>query len=647
MNDPAELTAYIRFALSQLRAQNRHHDFEHLCFHLARNIITPDLRPATGPVAAGGDQGRDFESFRGRRNREELSFACTLQADDVPTKIRSDVRDTVAKGLPVDGIYAFCEADLPVRRRQDLEKEVHDEHGLQLQILDGQALATQLADYENFWIAKRYLAIPDNMAPEAPPSSENYAAARERWQRRTEPPSTFGDLVDLNDCARAAVFGNAPSSDTPFWLDLLRSLARPAGDQLARAAFYHLVVLSFRGLETASGLEEEISEYFSVIPSLDGEVELENAEVLLNYVSTASRAHIADVDRVDIERWRQQLLDRIRALLADEPPAGRRCSLLLSLGGAYIILGPEGDVDEDERVDQALEVWLELATNSSSAPLFPIDRLGAILAATAPRFAGRDGYQPLLLVLDPQVLRVSGEKAMAKVHRDRGLALRDSHPLQAIDDLNQARAIWLREDTRRGAVLMGTGVASCYSALELFYAAKLHSVCAAGVSLTDDRNEMVDLAGSVVLSASSFDYRLGRWMGAVELTEIGIMLYDELHRAPWHAEDSGRDETMLHLLVPFGVATLFLPDAEPSIRAALIRTELFGLVTPENSPWTGMTEPEVAADITDADDHSCWVHMESDVREHLRRSAGSRTFHRVRRDHRCAHPGGGHHLAAA
>lgn len=60
----AEVKAQIRFALEQLSAKNAHHEFEHLCLDLARLRICSNVLPATCPVAAGGDQGHDFETFR-------------------------------------------------------------------------------------------------------------------------------------------------------------------------------------------------------------------------------------------------------------------------------------------------------------------------------------------------------------------------------------------------------------------------------------------------------------------------------------------------------------------------------------------------------------------------------------------------------
>jgi hypothetical protein len=116
----------IRTALHDLRARNGQHTFEDLCRDYARRTITPYILPATGPVGAGGDQGRDFETFRSYVAETELdafprvradcviAFACTIQASDLKRKIQSDIRKIVS-GEPVDGIRVFTEADVLLR----------------------------------------------------------------------------------------------------------------------------------------------------------------------------------------------------------------------------------------------------------------------------------------------------------------------------------------------------------------------------------------------------------------------------------------------------------------------------------------------------------------------------------------------------
>ncbi|MGO9159177.1 MAG: hypothetical protein ACLP7J_00465 [Streptosporangiaceae bacterium] len=80
----------IRLALTQLRARNAHHQFEDLCRDFFRARISPDVLPATGPAGAGGDQGRDFETFSpltGRpKSEKQIVGMCTLQVTNLAAK---------------------------------------------------------------------------------------------------------------------------------------------------------------------------------------------------------------------------------------------------------------------------------------------------------------------------------------------------------------------------------------------------------------------------------------------------------------------------------------------------------------------------------------------------------------------------------
>ncbi len=93
MINPDQIKSQIRFQLEQLSSKNAHHEFEHLCRYLTRARICSNVIPATGPVSAGGDQGRDFETFRtylnsspianstfiGMTSQKTIAFACSLQ----------------------------------------------------------------------------------------------------------------------------------------------------------------------------------------------------------------------------------------------------------------------------------------------------------------------------------------------------------------------------------------------------------------------------------------------------------------------------------------------------------------------------------------------------------------------------------------
>src|SRR4051812_32991120 len=140
----AEVTGQIEFALASLSGRNGHHLFEEVCFHLAQARIAANLLPATGPVSAGGDQARDFESFHsylaeelgergwfaGQVSERPLAFICTLQQGSVAGKVKNDVKAVMASGSNVERIYAFLGHEFAVGPRHTLIEEVREAHGV-------------------------------------------------------------------------------------------------------------------------------------------------------------------------------------------------------------------------------------------------------------------------------------------------------------------------------------------------------------------------------------------------------------------------------------------------------------------------------------------------------------------------------------
>ena len=198
MATPAEVEAQVKFALSQLPAQNAHHVFEHLCRHLTEQFICSNVLPATGPVSAGGDQGRDFETFRsylrdelgpagaflGLVSEGTIAFVCTTQADNVPGKLRSDIEKVCSSGHAVHEIRVFTLAPVPVGARHTLENDTQERHNVRLEFHDAESIANLLARPEGFWIAEQF--------PFAASGNPTYRAARRRGSprqlRRAEMP---------------------------------------------------------------------------------------------------------------------------------------------------------------------------------------------------------------------------------------------------------------------------------------------------------------------------------------------------------------------------------------------------------------------------------------------------------------------------
>lgn len=331
MADHVELATLIRFQVAQLGAHNAHHGFEDMCFHLAKAIITPDLVYGTGPVSAGGDQGRDFETFRGRRGEEDLAFACTIQRDDLPKKIRADVEKATSKGENVDAVVVMCAADLPIAKRHALQDEIRRDFNVRLEVLDGQTISDKLAEIDNFWLARRYLDIPEELAPAAPDPGraelERREASRLFTERLEALPAPVAELLAVEQTYRVqaerlvdGIVRGDPQAVIRSWC-----ANRPGWIQDAPA----VILLALGQLAQAYGLRGEASELFEQAADL-------GFEPSRSYVRAAM-----DAAATDQPERTQQLFDKARA--ADNSDLVRAMSAGLGQDWATVL----STIDED------------------------------------------------------------------------------------------------------------------------------------------------------------------------------------------------------------------------------------------------------------------------------------------------------------
>ncbi|MEJ7570379.1 MAG: hypothetical protein WKF41_19220 [Gaiellaceae bacterium] len=219
---------YIRFQLDTLAERNAHHEFEHICRRVTGSRIAANVLPSTGPVSGGGDQGRDFEThptelptelgphghFLARTSTKPLAFVCTIQRSGLRAKIVDDVDKVMATGSEVARIHAFVGGSISKSQREKAIKEVAKKHGVELVIHDATYLAEQLSEPDLYWVARRYLDAPEEVAPEEPTAEDTrapgwYLEDRERWRSR-EPCATPGDVLDPR-----MGYGEPPSTSMP------------------------------------------------------------------------------------------------------------------------------------------------------------------------------------------------------------------------------------------------------------------------------------------------------------------------------------------------------------------------------------------------------------------------------------------------
>jgi tetratricopeptide (TPR) repeat protein len=240
---PEVLAHQIRVALQDLGADNGHHTFEKICRWYSRCKISPNVLPATGPVSAGGDHGRDFKTFRSYISglgiggfcglddgHRLLAFACTIQKDNLVGKVKSDV-GKILNGGTVDGIVFFSGEYIPEGRQGKLRKWCQAEHDVELAIIDGYALSESLADEKLYWIAERLLPLPSwatlsrSQARNTLPKNPRPLIGR---TEETEQAACWlaGERDDAEPGPRVVIVSGPPGAGkTSFALDLAPSVA--------------------------------------------------------------------------------------------------------------------------------------------------------------------------------------------------------------------------------------------------------------------------------------------------------------------------------------------------------------------------------------------------------------------------------------
>ncbi|MEV6965713.1 hypothetical protein AB0M47_11395 [Hamadaea sp. NPDC051192] len=653
---PSEVERYIRFQLEQLSSHNEHHTFETISFRIAERRISANLLPATGPVSAGGDQGRDAETyytrlpdelpgaggFVGRASTEPVVIACSVQKDGLDSKIQADLESICSRGEPVSRVAFFAVQDIPVARRHKLQAHARERFDVGLDIFDGQAVAHELGCGDLIWVAQRYLELPSHMVPdqaEAPQPewySQTLTALRSRDQKRL----TAGAMSEVRDGLRHATFEAEARVDLPEWLGYIREFIDDGlPSDLVFRARYESVVATLRGMNTLDGVEGDMRAAITFALGTDSISALDDAAILLQYWGGAWARHIAEATADELRDLNLRLRAHVAALLDHTDPATHPmrkarlhdvlANLCLQPRWPEIVRPPVGSLPspqettalrreteatgEDLPVISNDDVPLDFAEAMDHLDAFvdllpraravPVGNTSQVFQMLAPVLTSDPRYAKVRDALDAASASISGDSVTADRCRKRAIAfLRAGRPLEALAELHTAKINWWHGDTMRGSLLAMRMIGRTYSELGFLYAAKQYALAAGAAAVISNAQELQDLVPECLIDALGYCYSTGNWADSLGFCRLAVHAHSSLAENAFdHQAHPSLQSIDFHAPFALLAAERFRPSLLPILQGALGEqvygdlADIVDLVRPSFK----FTEDELAAKASD------------------------------------------------
>lgn len=659
MNSPNQLATQIRFHLETLGETNAHHAFEQLCVGLTRRRIVSNIIPATGPVSAGGDGGRDAESFWSILANElpDASFfsafatddavvlAVTAQRTNVPRKIRSDIAKICGTGEKVDRVIYFTIVPIDTAKRHELQAGARERYSVALEIWDAQAIATEVASPDLFYLAVDYLHVSSSLAP--PPEDAEaklpqwYIEARSKWRTRSAHAGSTGEFVDLREGLRFSSLHLEARADLPDWLASARALRDAANDDvsLVNRVDYEIVIATGFGLNTLRPVDSVLRNYFARLASKrpDAGVLVESITLLRLAQATQPRGGTT-VTIDEVAAWADGLEQLITRELADVAGENARAELLTS--AAILALGPRefapGELDDipiagpkmsdlyeqlsaAKREGRSLPAapldaqlrdlnsgmahLVELLETLPAAPMAPLDELMSMFDLTAPALIDHPAYSEVRSGLDEVTVERAGKAAAGERAQSRAIALLQAHrPLDALREIHAAKLNWLNGDAAEGSAIMMLLASDVYSDLGLPLAAKQYAMSAASIAKATDDPRLAGIMARAFILTATYEHQAGQWLTATRTFRFGIWAQSQFASEPWnfgrypHLEDMVFDQCVI-VRAATGLRPGLLQSIEPVIRS----TNLDQLIGPILAEDVGAALPDEKATVDSAD----------------------------------------------
>lgn len=233
----AELTPELfDFQISRLSTDQKQDLFENFCRRLIIKLLTPNIRPQTGPTG-GGDGKVDSETYEvsddtrskwfvasGNKPDELWAIAISCKTD-WKGKIKSDVKKIIGTNRGYTHIKFFTNQSIPSKQRFDYEASLRNEFGIDVKIFDASWLRQSVFYNDNIDIAVDELNLSEKYKKRILRQGPKDLERAEQLKEIENDILTYGH-IEGTDCEYVELLRNAAR--------LSRELERPKEETKGR-----------------------------------------------------------------------------------------------------------------------------------------------------------------------------------------------------------------------------------------------------------------------------------------------------------------------------------------------------------------------------------------------------------------------------
>jgi hypothetical protein len=497
----------------------------------------PNLQEATGPVSAGGDQGRDFESYKtylagslgsgafvAKASDDLIVGACTLNKDTL-SKIAADL-ETICSGYLAcpNRVLYFCEQDIPIAKRHRAQMACRGKYGAELAIYDGTWIANELTASDTFWLAQRFLSVSSEFSPPRE-FDEHYDALQTKWIIDGSLPESFGDFLAIRDGLRTSVRVDGARQDLDQWLELIRPFTQLREPRwLVQRARYEVCLAEMRGHHTLEPVIDLWRAFLAHVSHTTAAEELSNAVVLLIYGAEANGRGQAALREGELQAETARLNSILETALPSRSDGQETPSILESL--AMLVPFTSIAFADETRARLMLEAWSKVVKAATSTPFYPIVRLGDMFMKLNDLLGGDPSFRELSIDVDALVAEREGLSDLAARARTRAVFdLKHGRRIAALAELHHARVGWLQDDTIDGAVLAMLLLSEVYDDVNLHFAARYYAAGALYVAINHPSDKVNRLISQAAFRLANTFYAAGEGMSYIHSLSYGLKLH--------------------------------------------------------------------------------------------------------------------------